>query len=150
VAANAHFPKCAKLLKPAEFKHVFNAAKRAGDRHLTIFYTANELNHPRLGLAVSKKVSKLAVDRNRIKRLARETFRLKQSQLQFADFVVLAKPSAVKEDNAVLIASFNKLWKKLSLVSEDNQPAEQKPGQKAAKKSDSKAKPKPNQSKPNS
>ena len=113
MAADAHFSKCAKLLKPAEFKHVFNAAKRAGDRYLTIFYTANELNHPRLGLAISKKVSKLAVDRNRIKRLARETFRLKQPQLQHADFVVLARPSAVKVDNATLIASFNKLWAKL-------------------------------------
>lgn len=120
MAANAHFPKCAKLLKPAEFKHVFNAAKRAGDRHLTIFYTANQLDHPRLGLAISKKVSKLAVDRNRIKRLARETFRLKQPQLQHADFVVLARPSAVKEDNATLIASFNKLWAKLGANQADN------------------------------
>ena len=114
MTGNAHFPKCAKLLKPAEFKQVFNAAKRVSDRHLTIFYTANDLNQPRLGLAISKKVSKLAVDRNRIKRLARETFRLKQNQLQFSDFVVLARPSAVKTDNKVLNASFNKLWNKLS------------------------------------
>ena len=114
MTGNAHFPKCAKLLKPAEFKHVFNAQQRVSDRHLTIFYTANELNQPRLGLAISKKVSKLAVDRNRIKRLARETFRLKQNKLQFADFVVLARPSAVKTDNKVLNASFNKLWNKLS------------------------------------
>lgn len=120
MAANAHFPKCAKLLKPAEFKHVFNAAKRAGDRYLTIFYTANQLDHPRLGLAISKKVSKLAVDRNRIKRLARETFRLKQPQLQHADFVVLARPSAVKADNAIIIASFNKLWAKLDANQADN------------------------------
>ena len=120
MAANAHFAKCAKLLKPAEFKQVFNAAKRASDRHLTIFYTANDLDRPRLGLAISKKVSKLAVDRNRIKRLARETFRLKQQQLQFADFVVLARPSAVKTDNKVLIASFNKLWNKLSKSKESD------------------------------
>lgn len=111
---NAHFPKCAKLLKPAEFKHVFNAAMRVSDRHLTIFYNANDLNQPRLGLAISKKVSKLAVDRNRIKRLARETFRLKRLQIQFSDFVVLARPSAVKVDNKELITSFNKLWNKLS------------------------------------
>ena len=114
MAANAHFPKCAKLLKPAEFKQVFNAANRVSDRHLTVFYNANDLHQARLGLAISKKVSKLAVDRNRIKRLARETFRLNQQQLPFLDFVVLARPSAVKTDNKVLIASFNKLWDKLS------------------------------------
>lgn len=114
MAGNAHFPKCAKLLKPADFKQVFNAANRMSDRHLTVFYNANDLNQPRLGLAISKKVSKLAVDRNRIKRLARETFRLKRQQLQFADFVVLARPSAVNIENKVLIASFNKLWNKLS------------------------------------
>lgn len=126
MAANAHFLKCAKLLKPAEFKRVFNTAKRAGDRHLTIFYAANELNQPRLGLAISKKVSKLAVDRNRIKRLARETFRLKQTQLEYSDFVVLARPSAVKMDNAVLIASFNKLWAKFNLESDDQQSCDTK------------------------
>lgn len=114
MSGNAHFKKCAKLLKPAEFKQVFNAANRVSDRHLTIFYNANDLNQARLGLAISKKVSKLAVDRNLIKRLARETFRLKQHQLQFSDFVVLARPSATKTDNKVLIASFNKLWNKLS------------------------------------
>ena len=114
MSVDAHFPKCAKLLKPAEFKRVFNSANRMSDRHLTIFFCANELDQPRLGLAISKKVSKLAVDRNRIKRLARETFRLKRNTLQFADFVVLARPSAVKTDNSVLIASFNKLWNKLS------------------------------------
>ncbi|MDH5391844.1 MAG: ribonuclease P protein component [Gammaproteobacteria bacterium] len=114
MTANAHFPKCAKLLKPAEFKRVFNAAKKASDRHLTVFYTANDLNQPRLGLAISKKVSKHAVERNRIKRLARETFRLKRLQLQYADFVVLARPSAVKAGNKELNASFNKLWNKLS------------------------------------
>jgi len=118
VANQAHFPKCAKLLKPAEYKHVFNTANRISDRHLTIFYCANDLNQPRLGLAISKKVSKLAVDRNRIKRLARETFRLKQSTLPMVDIVVLARPSAVKTDNKVLIASFNKLWNKLTSVIE--------------------------------
>ncbi|MDH5425363.1 MAG: ribonuclease P protein component [Gammaproteobacteria bacterium] len=123
MAGNAHFPKCAKLLKPAEFKQVFNAAKRAGDRHLTIFYHANERNQPRLGLAISKKVSKLAVERNRIKRLARETFRLKRHELQFADFVVLAKPGAVKVENKELIASFNKLWNKLQHRQDDTKPA---------------------------
>lgn len=153
MAANAHFPKCAKLLKPAEFKHVFNAAKRAGDRHLTIFYTANEFNHPRLGLAISKKVSKLAVDRNRIKRLARETFRLKQPQLQHADFVVLARPSAVKVDNAVLIASFNKLWAKLGENQADNisESASQKSPEnkvdKKPKKKSAEQNPNPNQPK---
>lgn len=119
MANQAHFPKCAKLLKPAEYKHVFNAANRISDRHLTIFYCANDLNQPRLGLAISKKVSKLAVDRNRIKRLARETFRLKQSTLQSTDFVVIARSSAVKTDNKVLIASFNKLWNKLKSTSEN-------------------------------
>lgn len=114
MTGNAHFPKCAKLLKPAEFKRVFNAAKKASDRHLTVFYTANDLNQSRLGLAISKKVSKRAVDRNRVKRLARETFRLKRLELPFSDFVVLARPSAVKAGNKELNASFNKLWDKLS------------------------------------
>jgi len=110
---HAHFPKCAKLLKPAEYKQVFDSAQRVSDRHLTLFFRVNDLKHARLGLAISKKVSKLAVDRNRIKRLARESFRLQQQNLPDVDCVVLARPSAVKADNKEIAAGFARLWEKM-------------------------------------
>ncbi|MBS9781746.1 MAG: ribonuclease P protein component [Gammaproteobacteria bacterium] len=66
----------------------------------------------RVGAVVSKKVSKLAVQRNRIKRLIREQFR-KQSHPDGFDFVVIAIPKAAKADNQQLTNELNYLWKKL-------------------------------------
>ncbi len=66
----------------------------------------------RLGVVVSKKVSKLAVRRNRIKRLMREVFRCKSHPLGF-DFVVIAKPAANTVDNVRLQKELHFLWKKL-------------------------------------
>lgn len=71
-------------------------------RHFIIHITDNRSRHPRLGLVVSKKVSKLAVQRNRIKRQIREAFRQSQGQLSNMDFIVVAKLGISEEVNAVL------------------------------------------------
>ena len=57
---------------------------------------------PRLGLAVSRKVDKRAVGRNRIKRVMREMFREYRAVLQMADYVVVARPGAAALDHEQL------------------------------------------------
>ncbi|HHL31203.1 MAG TPA: ribonuclease P protein component, partial [Oceanospirillales bacterium] len=67
--------------------------------------------HSRLGLVISKKVDKRAVQRNRIKRISRETFR----NTKFAsscDFVVLARPNITRLANKELFNSLDQLWNK--------------------------------------
>ena len=49
---------------------------------------------PRLGIIVSRKCSKQAVVRNRIKRAVRETFRLNQARIASAEWLVLARGAA--------------------------------------------------------
>jgi len=63
------------------YTFVFGNAKRFGNKSLTVLARQNDLGHPRLGLAISKKSAKRAVDRNRIKRVFRESFRLHQHTL---------------------------------------------------------------------
>jgi ribonuclease P protein component len=60
-------------------------------RHFSVFVLANALTHSRIGIAVGRKVAPRAVDRNRIKRLVRETFRRERGYLGNNDLVVLAR-----------------------------------------------------------
>ncbi|MBE9563459.1 MAG: ribonuclease P protein component, partial [Proteobacteria bacterium] len=71
-----------------------------------------ELPFARLGLAITKKRIKLAVARNRLKRLIRESFR--QQQIASLDYVVLAKNDANQANNSILLNSLTKHWHKLS------------------------------------
>lgn len=70
------FPKDARLRNPAEFRLVYATGKRYEGRLFTAFVRPNGLERQRLGITASKKVSRRAVERNRLKRLLRETFRL--------------------------------------------------------------------------
>jgi len=57
----------------------------------------NALGHPRLGLVVSKKTAKRAHDRNYMKRVIRDWFRLNQHQLPPHDFVVRVRQAFNRE-----------------------------------------------------
>lgn len=89
------FPPSARLRVSAEFQAVFKAGRRLSSPQLRLFaHVRAEAKVPRLGVAVSKKVDKRAVGRNRIKRLARETFRRERHQLPPGDYVLIAQPGA--------------------------------------------------------
>lgn len=86
--ANFNFPGRAKLIKTDDFSSVFNFRKRISGPFLAIHYRQNQLAWPRLGLVVAKKIARLAVQRNYMKRVLRELFRLRQQQLQPVDLVI--------------------------------------------------------------
>jgi ribonuclease P protein component len=81
-----------RLLRGEEFQRVFDGATRSGEPGLTVLARANGLDHPRLGLVVSRKCARAAARRNRIKRVSREAFRTLQHRLGGLDFVVLGRP----------------------------------------------------------
>ncbi|MCQ3829953.1 ribonuclease P protein component [Microbulbifer elongatus] len=108
------FAKPLRLLNAAQYRAVFDSAPvRAAQPQFLILARPNELDHPRLGLVIAKKHVRNATDRNRIKRIARETFRLRQHELFPLDAVVLARGGAGELDNAALGKIFSKLWRKL-------------------------------------
>jgi ribonuclease P protein component len=63
----------------------------------------------RLGLAIARKQVRRAVDRNRLKRIARECFRKQRDTLHGIDLVVMARAEAAKADTATLRASLERL-----------------------------------------
>ena len=104
------FPVELRLLTPAHFTFVFQQPLRAGTPQITILGRQNSLGHPRIGLTVAKKNVKRAHERNRIKRLTRESFRLRQHELPSMDFVVVAKRAADLDNRA--LGSVGKLWRR--------------------------------------
>jgi ribonuclease P protein component len=73
----------------------------------------NSLEHARLGLAVGVKAAGNAVNRNRIKRLVRESFRRRQAGLPAVDFVVNARAAAGRAGNAQIAAALDALWARI-------------------------------------
>ncbi len=67
----------------------------------------------RLGLAVSKRAAKRAVDRSRLKRLARESFRHRAVR-GGRDYVVIARPGAAAAANAEILASLARHFDRLA------------------------------------
>lgn len=110
----ARLQKCARLLKAAEYSRVFDNAVRSSDQYFTVLARPSDNDYPRLGLAISKKRAKLAVTRNRLKRLIRESFRNKQQELFAADYIVLAGQKSNSANNSVLISSLDKHWQQLN------------------------------------
>lgn len=107
------FDRSHRLVKPRQYQRVFANASRVADRNFTILVAGNELDHARLGMAVSRKAAPKSVTRNRIKRAVRETFRLRQHELPAVDLVVLARPSAAKLDSSELQRALHKLWQRV-------------------------------------
>jgi ribonuclease P protein component len=106
----ARLQKHAKLLKADEFDRVFKQSVRSSDQYFTVLARPSERAYPRLGLAISKKRVRLAVGRNRLKRLIRETFRLSERST-CADYVVMAGSKAAKASNTELLIALEKHWK---------------------------------------
>jgi len=108
------FDKTRRLLKKSEFDRVFEKAKKVVTEEFVVLYRSNEISHARIGLALSKKVIPKAHDRNRVKRMLRETFRT--STLPAIDIVVLGRHGVANVKNSMVIANLGKTWDKLSAL----------------------------------
>jgi ribonuclease P protein component len=108
------FTKSMRLLNSKDFQTVFDDAPlRTSHQHFLVLARINSFDRPRLGLVIAKKHIRHAVDRNRMKRLIRETFRAKQQQLAGIDVIVLARKGMNDVTNAVLIEQLNGQWDRL-------------------------------------
>lgn len=109
------FTREKRLLTPRQFKAVFDSPSgKLPGRNVLLLVRENGLPYPRIGLVIGKKSVKLAVERNRIKRQLRETFRLHQMELTGWDIVVISRKGLADLDNPELARQFAKLWRRLS------------------------------------
>ncbi|MHB1352320.1 MAG: ribonuclease P protein component [Thiobacillus sp.] len=87
-------PRLVRLVAKADFDRVFADNQRARTDYLMVMAHPNAVGRPRLGMVVGKRLLPRAVDRNRVKRCVRESFRQVLGELPACDFVVrlIAKP----------------------------------------------------------
>ena len=108
------FTRQQRLVQSVDFERVFHKPERRSDKYFTILYISNDQDAGRLGLAIAKKRVKRATDRNRIKRIVRESFRHHQIPLSGKDIIVLAQDMTGNADNTNLFKSLEKHWQQLS------------------------------------
>jgi ribonuclease P protein component len=109
------FTKKQRLSKKKEYDAVFQKARKIITPDFVIMYKENNTGCARLGLAISKKIVAKSHDRNRIKRLIRESFR--QTALPTVDIIFLARQGVEKKDNEAVYAELTTTWPKLVLSS---------------------------------
>jgi ribonuclease P protein component len=102
------------LHQPAEFREVKRRGKKFADAFFSLSVLANHETYPRLGLSIATRTFGSAVARNRIKRLARESFRLNQHSLPPVDVTVSAREAARQANGSDLRASLEKHWKSIT------------------------------------
>lgn len=93
---------------------MFQHGRAQRDDLFTVISASSGQAAPRLGLAVSRKAARLAVQRNRIKRLVRQAFRTSAHRLPPVDVVVIARPGIASRSNGEIQRSISMHWKRMA------------------------------------
>jgi ribonuclease P protein component len=114
--ASLCYPREARLLRPQDFTALRGVSKRISLRYFSCEYRLTDAPTARLGMAVSRRVSKLAVVRNRIRRQIRESFRLQRARLPHCDLLVIARTLCAETDSKILRVELEQLWNRLAAL----------------------------------
>lgn len=104
------FSAAYRLHHPTQFQTVWKTGQRISLSSIGLVSCKNQVGHARLGISVAKKNIRLATRRNRLKRIARETFRLRFPNLPSRDFVVVIYKGAIHIPLESQFLQFTQLW----------------------------------------
>ena len=111
------------LRRPADFKRVYDRRRSVSDAWLIVYGCENGLAHLRLGLSVSRKYGQ-ATERNRLRRLYREAFRLTRAQMPTGLDLVLIPRRPEEPSLATLMSALPKLVRQLAKrIAQDGKPS---------------------------
>jgi ribonuclease P protein component len=103
------------MRRPVEFKTAFAKGRRFNTEFFSVSVRPNELTWARLGMSVAARTMRRAVDRNRVRRLIRESFRVHQHGLPAVDIVVGTRPPLKAAERACIRTALDQLWKKIAV-----------------------------------
>lgn len=107
------FKKDDRILKRSEFLEITRSGRKVQNDCFIAFFKTSRLDHPRLGITVTRKVAK-AARRNRLKRLIREYFRHHRRQLtQNRDINIVAKIKAADLSAEKVFSSLQDLFEQI-------------------------------------
>ena len=119
--ADRRFGSERRLHRRKDFATVLSRGNRLNLKFVTIVVRPNRANHPRLGLAVPRRVARRAVVRHRLKRHIRESFRHHTEHLTGLDVVVLANAGADKMDARRLRGLLARGWDRAAGIGRRNE-----------------------------
>ncbi len=120
-------PRQSRLCGQPAFRNVFQHPAVSADASFKVLARSNQLPYSRLGLAVSRQVDRRAVERNRLKRIVRESFRahyLAETGRTSVDIVVLPRRQAVSICNRQLFEALDRHWARIDRRLERQQQAD--------------------------
>jgi ribonuclease P protein component len=112
--ARLTLPAQKRIRRKSEFDAAYARGRRFGNGFFGVTASWNDKGWARLGLAVAVRTAGGGVERNIIRRIIRESFRLHQHELPALDIVVSARNKARDAPRPELHASLDALWKKVS------------------------------------
>lgn len=110
------------MLTKSAYAAVFAEAERRNSAHFSVLIRLSPTGFARLGLAISRRQATSAVERNRIKRIVRESFRLHTDALPSIDLVVMLRTPTRGISSAVLRDELVLLWNQLCTGTAAQQP----------------------------
>ncbi len=110
------FPKKNRLAKDTDVKRVLATGRSFFTPHLSVKCLRSGLLVPRFTVVVSSKVSKLAVKRNRLKRIIRAELEVKIQDFRNGDFLFRVKPGAAMVDEGQIRSEVRLLINKAHLL----------------------------------
>jgi len=110
-------PKINRLTKKRDFEKVFKKGKRFGKDFLVLKLKENNLKESRFGFIISRKISKRAVLRNKIKRRLSEIVKMELKKMKKGiDAALIVCPGLEKKNFREMEEILNKLFKKAGII----------------------------------
>ena len=95
VMKNLGFPRSRRLARQSDFKRLYKSGHRHSNRFLTVYASPVQGRRGKVGIVASKKLGN-AVERNRIRRILRETLRTNQDRISDRmDLVIIVRRPAL-------------------------------------------------------